>query len=381
MKPRGRRLREIAPCSHSEPRNDQISIIDRKINGSDLAREEHSCGVTVHAPDCRRNRGRISFGLTAKSLGTFLPSIRRRSRRRQPLAGGSWWDEDACRPSFDNDPVSITAALPKSSALGVNEEKALYLGGEGGVDDIPSSPPSASNGGEIEQAKGECLMANPVASVMVGLGAIVLSSVLMGPMALVATLVEPVGVFDSPFQAVNGIEVLLSIGVLVAPTCGNPCLLNLVNSHIVSPKSNIIVSDGETEYSDDSKVSVPLQPRDRECASYAGGILTINGCEDARASVLKGEDMAGNSGMVDVHISVLSNDALLVHLTSNARNYEARHGDWLNYDFSSTAGEDFDEDASDFDLSILQIANVGPPVQKGKWKKGNRRRNELPIWF
>ncbi|KAH0469643.1 hypothetical protein IEQ34_001201 [Dendrobium chrysotoxum] len=164
-------------------------------------------------------------------------------------------------------------------------------------------------------------------------------------------LVALVDVLDHLKQAVNEIEVPLSITLPEASSCGNyedgfddcdapscginkdvvdicelnPCLLNLVTSPIVSPDSNVDISYGEIEFSDDS---VPLDLGDHECDPYTGGILTLNCCEGASVSLPKGDDpMAKNFGVVDVPISVLSNDALLAHLTCNVRDYEVMHGD------------------------------------------------------
>ncbi|KAH0451725.1 hypothetical protein IEQ34_019024 [Dendrobium chrysotoxum] len=172
-------------------------------------------------------------------------------------------------------------------------------------------------------------------------------------------LVMLVDVLDPPKQVVNEVEVSLSITVPVTPSCGN--YEDGVDAcDAPSCDSNVDVSDGEIEFFDDF---VPLNPRDRECDPSADGILTLNYCEGVSASLPKGDDpMAKNLGVVDVPISVLSNDALLAHLTYNVRDYEVMHGDWLKDDISSTFGEEFDEKALDsrdnFDPSILQIADA-----------------------
>ncbi|PKU75827.1 Kinesin-4 [Dendrobium catenatum] len=196
------------------------------------------------------------------------------------------------------------------------------------------------------------------------------------PVALVA----PIVVLVPPNQAVNDIEVTLSISRSIVPSSGNfveggvvfdvphsgevveasgsiPCLLNLVTSHIVSPYSNIVVSDGEAKFSDED---VSFDPGNRDCVPSEGGFFTLNCCEDANASILKGEDyMVGKGGMVNVPISVISNVSLLPHLSCSVRDYEIMHVDWLNVEFSLTDGEEFDENSLDWrenvDLSILQI--------------------------
>ncbi|PKU81265.1 hypothetical protein MA16_Dca015294 [Dendrobium catenatum] len=80
---------------------------------------------------------------------------------------------------------------------------------------------------------------------------------------------------------------------------------------------------------------------------------------------------------------------LLWDFKSYLLNFEVMHGDWLDDDRSSTAREEFDENASYFDLSILQIVEVSLPVNKSllcRWFSngcwfflGNDDEDSLPL--
>ncbi|KAL0908235.1 hypothetical protein M5K25_022720 [Dendrobium thyrsiflorum] len=155
----------------------------------------------------------------------------------------------------------------------------------------------------------------------------------------VLPLAAPVAMFDPPKQVFNRIDMQLSVDLPAAPSCGNyvdyvdaceapscgiikdvveacepnHCLINLVASPIVSPYSNVDVGEDEAIF---AEASVPLEPGDHDSDSSAGGISV---------SLPKGDDtMADILGLtlVDVPISVLSNDAMLAQLTCNARDYE-----------------------------------------------------------
>ncbi|KAL0909057.1 hypothetical protein M5K25_023579 [Dendrobium thyrsiflorum] len=115
------------------------------------------------------------------------------------------------------------------------------------------------------------------------------------------------------------------ISPLLLHPLSSPLLVNFWLD-IISLDSNVDVSDGETEFSADP---VPLDHEDRVCVSTAGGIWPLNCSEGTNsldkpaqlcASLPNRDDlMAENLGVVDVPISVLSNDALIAHLSCNMR--------------------------------------------------------------
>ncbi|PKU73137.1 hypothetical protein MA16_Dca016204 [Dendrobium catenatum] len=159
----------------------------------------------------------------------------------------------------------------------------------------------------------------------------------------------------------------------------NHCLANLVASPVIYPTSNVDVSDNEPTLFDDDdspaggeiNAGTPI-----ETHAESGEVALIT---TARLSPLlpEGVDPVAqnvNVPLLDVHITVILSEALLAQLDCKSRDKEVLNSDWIRLDDGISSIGEWEMNEKDlelrdnFDLSILQIVDVGFFKKSGKHK-------------